>query len=99
MQRTQGRDLFDLYHAATFGPRATPVRIVEGGRVIEAFNWYLENEGTQMGRDEAEHRLTGHLADRSFRIDMRQLLRSDYGPYDVDGAANLVRETYFGWLK
>lgn len=24
MQRTQGRDLFDLYHAANFGPRATP---------------------------------------------------------------------------
>lgn len=26
MQRTQGRDLFDLYHAANFGPRATQAR-------------------------------------------------------------------------
>lgn len=99
MQRKQGRDLFDLYHAATFGPRATPARAIDGGRVIDAFNWYLENEGTRMGRDEAERRLTGHLADRSFRNDMRQLLRSDYGRYDVDAAADLVRGMYLAQLQ
>lgn len=79
MQRTQGRDLFDLYHAANFGPRATPACPIDGARVIEAFSWYLENEGTRMDRDEAEHRLARYLEDRSFRNDMRQLLRSDYG--------------------
>ena len=99
MQRRQGRDLFDLYHAEKFGPRATPARAIDGERVIEAFNWYLANEGTRMGRDEAEHRLTGHLADRSFRNDMRQLLRSDYGPYDVDAAAGLVQGTYLAQLQ
>jgi predicted nucleotidyltransferase component of viral defense system len=99
MQRTQGRDLFDLYHAANFGSRATPACPIDGSRVIEAFNWYLENEGTQMERKEAEHRLAHHLEDRSFRNDMRQLLRSDYGPYDVDEAAALVSSKYLTQLK
>jgi len=98
MQRTQGRDLFDLYHAAIFGPRATPACPIDGVRVIETFNWYLENEGTRMDREEAEQRLTRHLKDRSFRNDMRQLLRPDYGPYDVDAAAQLVRTTYLAQL-
>lgn len=99
MQRTQGRDLFDLYHAANFGPHATPAYLIDGARVTEAFNWYLESEGTQMDRDEAEHRLARHLEDRSFRNDMRQLLRSDYGPYDVDAAATLVRSKYLAQLQ
>lgn len=99
MQRTQGRDLFDLYHAANFGPHATPACLIDGARVIEAFNWYLGNEGTKMNRDEAEHRLARHLEDRSFRNDMRQLLRSDYGLYDVNAAAALVRAKYLAQLR
>lgn len=99
MQRTQGRDLFDLYHAVNFGPRANPACLIDGARVIEAFNWYLENEGTQMGREEAERRLARHLEDRSFRNDMRQLLRSDYGLYDVDAAAAVVRAKYLVQLR
>lgn len=99
MQRTQGRDLFDLYHAANFGPHATPACLIDGARVIEAFNWYLGNEGTKMNRDEAEHRLAHHLEDRSFRNDMRQLLRSDYGLYDVNAAAALVRAKYLAQLR
>ncbi len=98
MQRTQGRDLFDLYHAANFGPRATPAHKIDGARTIEAFNWYLDNEGTRMGREEAEQRLSRHLEDRGFRNDMRQLLRSDYGPYDVDAAAALVCAVYLARL-
>lgn len=98
MQRTQGRDLFDLYHAASFGPRATPACSIDGARVIDAFSWYLDNEGTKMDRKEAEQRLDRHLEDRSFRADMRQLLRSDYGPYDIDAAAELVRTAYLANL-
>jgi hypothetical protein len=51
-----------------------------------------------MNREEAEQRLARRLEDRSFRNDMRQLLRSDYGPYDVDAAAQLVRTTYLARL-
>lgn len=98
MQRTQGRDLFDLYHAVTFGPRATPACSISGARVIDAFSWYLNNESTKMDREEAEQRLGRHLEDRSFRADMRQLLRSDYGLYDVDAAAELVRTAYLAHL-
>lgn len=66
--------------------------------MIEAFTWYLQNEGTQMNREEAEHRLADHLRDRDFRTDMRQLLRYDFGPYDVDVAAELVRTAYLAHL-
>lgn len=51
-----------------------------------------------MEREEAERRLARHLEDRSFRNDMRQLLRSDYGLCDVDAAAALVRTVYLGHL-
>lgn len=52
-----------------------------------------------MGREEAELRLARHLEDRSFRNDMRQLLRSDYGLYDVDAAAAVVRAKYLVQLR
>ena len=99
MQRRQGRDLFDLYHAARFGPRATPTCSVEGVRVIEAFTWYLRNEGTEMRRSEAEQRLADHLKDRAFRADMGQLLRHDFGPYAIDEAAALVRDASLAHLS
>ncbi|MGH3628090.1 MAG: nucleotidyl transferase AbiEii/AbiGii toxin family protein [Sciscionella sp.] len=99
MQRRQGRDLFDLYHAARFAPRATPTCSVEGVRVIKAFTWYLRNEGTEMTRSEAEQRLAAHLKDRGFRADMGQLLRHDFGPYDVEAAAVLVRDAYLAHLS
>ncbi|MGB6450920.1 MAG: nucleotidyl transferase AbiEii/AbiGii toxin family protein [Steroidobacteraceae bacterium] len=98
MQRRQGRDLFDLYHAANFGPRATPACPIDGAQVIEAFTWYLKNDDTQMTREDAESRLADHLADREFRTDMRQLLRYDFGPCNADTAAELVRTTYLAHL-
>ncbi len=99
LQRTQGRDLFDLYHAADFGAKATPVCAVDGAQAIDAFNWYLANEGTSMDREEAEKRLHERLRDPGFRNDMDALLRPDFGPYTVDVAAELVREKYFVHLR
>jgi predicted nucleotidyltransferase component of viral defense system len=99
LQRTQGRDLFDLYHAADFGTKATPACAVEGAQTIEAFNWYLANEGASMDREEAEKRLRERLRDPGFRNDMDTLLRPGFGPYAVDVAAELVREKYFVHLR
>jgi predicted nucleotidyltransferase component of viral defense system len=95
VQRSQGRDLFDLYHAVEYGPKAAPTCAVDGKRVIEAFDWYLANEKTQMGREEAESRLAERVRSTAFRNDMNTLLRPDYGHYDVDFAATRVREHYF----
>lgn len=99
LQRTQGRDLFDLYHAAEFGTKATPVCAVDGVRTIEAFNWYLANEGTNMDRQEAEELLSQRLRNRGFRNDTNTLLHSNFAHYDVDAAAELVRQKYFVHLR
>jgi hypothetical protein len=82
-----------------FGAKATPVCVVDGARTIEAFNWYLANEQTSMGREETEKRLRERLRDPSFRNDMETLLRPGFGPYDINVAAELVREKYFVHLR
>ena len=94
MQRRQGRDLFDLYHAAEFRSKATPDRTVDGPRAVEAFNWYLANEKEHMGLEEAEKWLNEGLRVAAFRNDMKTLLRPDLGHYDIDAAAQLVRDRY-----
>jgi predicted nucleotidyltransferase component of viral defense system len=98
LQRTQGRDLFDLYHAAELGAKGATAYVVNGPQAIEAFNWYLANEGTRMDREEAEQLLRDRVRDGAFRRDMNALLRADYGVYDVDAAAVLVRDAYFAHL-
>jgi predicted nucleotidyltransferase component of viral defense system len=95
MQRTQGRDLFDLYHAGDLGARGATPYVVNQAEAIEAFNWYLANEGTQMGREEADRLLSERVREAAFRRDMSTLLRADYAGYDVDAAAAFVRDAYF----
>jgi predicted nucleotidyltransferase component of viral defense system len=96
MQRTQGRDLFDLYHAGDLGAKdVSPYPyVVDQAQAIEAFNWYLANEGTRMDREEAERLLRERVQDTAFRRDMNTLLRADYGAYDIKAAAALVQDTY-----
>jgi hypothetical protein len=99
VQRIQGRDLFDLFHAANFGTKATPPCAVDGARTIEAFNWYLANEGTRMDRGEAERLLRERLRNTAFRKDMDTLLRPNFERYDIDAAAEIVRETYLVHMR
>jgi hypothetical protein len=47
-----------------------------------------------MDREEAEQLLRERVQDASFRRDMNTLLRADYGAYDINAAAALVRDTY-----
>lgn len=94
MQRRLGRDLFDLYHAAEFGSKATPICTVDGARTVEAFNWYLASEKEHLGLDEAERSLNDALQTAAFRNDMEMLLRPDLRRYDIDLAAQLVRNKY-----
>ena len=76
-QRRRGRDLFDLYWALTLAKPA-----VAPAGIIESFQHYLKLEGSVAERTEFISLLDGHLADRGFCSDMKQLLRAgiDYDP-------------------
>lgn len=54
MQREQGRDLFDLVHAWRLSEAGSTPYPVDGAKSIGAFAWYLEKEGTHVGREEAD---------------------------------------------
>lgn len=99
MQREQGRDLFDLFHAWQLSEAGTTPYAVNGAKAMEAFAWYLEKEGTRLGRDEANALLDVRLRKESFRRDMDTLLRPGLPKFDVDAEAAVVREAYFKHLK
>ncbi len=69
---------------------------MRGGTVLH--NWYLANEGTRMVREEAEQLLRERLRNPAFRKDMDTLLRPNFGRYDIDAAAELVRVRYFAHM-
>ncbi len=94
MQRQQGRDLFDLWfawHQSLAG--ATPYT-VDGKRAMQAFEWYLANEGTAMGHEEAGQLLDQRLRNPAFRRDMDTLLRPGLPKFAVDEAATVVRSVF-----
>ncbi|HMZ76193.1 MAG TPA: nucleotidyl transferase AbiEii/AbiGii toxin family protein [Rhodocyclaceae bacterium] len=99
MQREQGRDLFDLFHAWQLSEAGATPYAVDGAKAMEAFAWYLEKEGAHMDADEANTQLAERLRKRAFRRDMDTLLRPSLPRFDVDAAAAVVREAYFKHLK
>lgn len=99
MQREQGRDLFDLFHAWQLSEAKTTLYPVDGAKAMEAFAWYLDKEGTHMGRDEANALLDARLRKAAFRRDMDTLLRPGLPKFDVDEGAEIVRKAYFRHLK
>jgi hypothetical protein len=99
MQREQGRDLFDLFHAWQLSAAKTTPYPVDGAKAMEAFAWYLEKERTHLGRDEANALLDARLRKAAFRRDMDTLLRPGLPKFDVDEGAEIVRKAYFRHLK
>lgn len=99
MQREQGRDLFDLFHAWQLSKKVVTPYAVDGAKAMEAFTWYLKQEGTQLGADEANAQLDARLRKHAFRRDMDTLLRPGLPRFDADAAAAVVREAYFKHLK
>ena len=95
MQRKQGRDLFDLWHAWTLSEAGTTPYVVDGQKAMQAFEWYMKNEGTQLRREEANRLLDERLRDRGFRGDMDTLLRPGSAKFDVDVAGEVVRTAFF----
>ena len=98
MQREQGRDLFDLVHAWQLSEEGSTPYAVDGAKAMEAFAWYLEKEGTYLGRNEASALLDERLRKPSFRRDMDTLLRPGLPKFDVDEGAEVVRKAYLKHL-
>lgn len=99
MQREQGRDLFDLYHAWQLSQAGSIPFPVDGQKAMEAFTWYLKQEGTRIDTAEANELLDARLRKESFRHDMDTLLRPDLPRFDVDAAAVIVREAFLRHLR
>lgn len=90
-QRTQGRDLFDLYHALRTDAS------IDARTIVDAFLHYMDREGTLAHREEFVALLEERLRDRGFRSDMHSLLRPGVD-YDVQAAAALVKERLLSLL-
>jgi hypothetical protein len=99
MQRHQGRDLFDLWFAWNQSQAGVTPYTVDAKRAMEAFEWYLANEGTAMGHEEAGQLLDQRLRNPAFRQDMDTLLRPGLPKFDVDSAATVVRGAFLSHLS
>lgn len=99
MQREQGRDLFDLVHAWELSVAGSTPYKIDGARTMEAFTWYLEKEGTRFSVEEANENLDRRLRNKAFRHDMDTLLRPDMPRFEIDRAAEIVRDAYFRHLR
>jgi hypothetical protein len=94
LQRTQGRDLFDLDRACLRHDEAVAVGIgplVVPQRVVGAFATYMEREGVRIKRAEYEAALRAKCRNRAFRNDMTKVLPPGVD-YDIDAAAERVRD-------
>jgi hypothetical protein len=65
--------LFDLWFAWSQSQAGVTPYTVDGKRAMEAFEWYLANEGTAMGIEEAGQLLDQRLRNPAFRQDMDTL--------------------------
>ncbi len=84
-QRKKGRDLFDLWHAAT-------TLEVNSENVVSCFLRYFEHEEHQISRAEFEMNLLEKLQDRRFLDDMAPLLTTG-ATWDTQAAARYVMES------
>lgn len=99
VQRRQGRDLFDLWHAWQLSSTNKSTYPVSPARAMTAFNWYLAREGVKLNRTAVETIVDAHLEDKGFCSDTQTLLRPGFGTYDPHAAAALVKETFFVHLN
>jgi hypothetical protein len=92
LQRSKGRDLFDLDHSLQAFAGLNPARL------IECFGLYLERSGARISRAEAEQRMFAKLANPAFLTDMRPLLPADRAALLTDEAAKTAFTRVFSEL-
>lgn len=88
LQRTQGRDLYDL-DLALARPAADGT-LPDPDRVVAAFRDYMRRENTHVTRAFFERELAKKLATPGFRVDTVAMLPAGY-TFDVDAAATRVQ--------
>ncbi len=81
-QRKKGRDLFDLWFALRSGA-------VDGNRVVECFQRYIDHDGARVSRAEFEANLAAKLESDVFLEDINPLIPADIN-YDPVIAADMV---------
>ena len=82
-QRRKGRDLFDMWFAITQTK-------VEPDKIIEAWNFYMKEEGNSVTQKEFLDNMLKKISDHDFLADMQGLLRPDL-KYDVHEAYEFVK--------
>jgi hypothetical protein len=100
LQRTQGRDLFDLDRACLRNEGILAVGagpLIDPQRIADAFRTYMEREGVQIARSEYAADLQAKCRNRAFRNDMTKVLPPGVN-YDIDAAAERVRDTLIARL-
>lgn len=98
MQRYQGRDLFDLWHAWDLSQQGQSTYPVNAQRAMAAFEHYLHAEGGALGQADANSELEKRLADKAFCDDMLTLQRPGMVPFDPVSAGAAVKGFYFPHL-
>jgi predicted nucleotidyltransferase component of viral defense system len=83
-QRKKGRDLFDLWYAINNAE-------VNTVKVIEAFKYYMKEEGNDVTQKEFIENMEKKIEDADFRGDMNGLLRNGI-IYDINEAYELVKK-------
>lgn len=99
LQRHQGRDLFDLWYAWYLSGTGQLRYPVNCQRTMEAFTWYMEQEGERVTQQQVVTRLDERLNHTGFCSDMDTLLRPGLLDYNVRDAAQTVKHVFFEHLN
>lgn len=83
-QRRKGRDLFDMWFAITQSD-------VEPTKIIDAWNFYMEEEGNKVSQKEFHENMEKKILDQDFLGDMQGLLRPSL-TYDIQKAYKFVKK-------
>ena len=92
-QRKKGRDLFDLYMIIQKFPN------INGEQVCNCFTTYIELENNKIKLEDLLNNLDRKIADKTFCNDIKPLLISTVGNYDVNQAYKTVKSFLLKYLQ
>jgi len=99
LQREQGRDLFDLFWAWSLSKNGKTPYAVQPERVAHAFGHYMNAEGSRFTGDQFAQQLRLRVAKPKFREDVKSMLSSSFGEYDIDHACEEVCDVFLSILR
>lgn len=82
-QRRKGRDLFDIWFAITQAN-------VDPNKIIEAWNFYMKEEGNKVTQKEFLENMEKKMSDKDFLADMEGLLRPGLS-YNIADAYEFIK--------